>query len=231
MTAPLKITAKAKFELANEIRSDKTLSLGDRMVGLYLVEQFNPRRGFAYPTRIQIAAKVGISARSVQRSIKKLEGRYFAIKRASRNGHANEYRPIMGGRMSPLMKKKDGRQRRPRRETFATKMGDTSVSPNLNQTLTNLNGKNKNLESEKASKPATGHKPKSLTKAVCGKEIDEAEAETYLTAFEGLPPEERLTLLKSPMENQKLKLLAHHAGKAESRKCAQELLAQIAEGG
>jgi hypothetical protein len=66
---------------------------------------------------------------------------------------------------------------------------------------------------------------------VYGKKIDEAEAETYLTAFEGLPPEERLTLLKSPMENQKLKLLAHHASKAESRKRAQELLAQISEGG
>jgi hypothetical protein len=154
MTAPVKITAKAKFDLANEIRSDKTLSLGDRMVGLYLVEQFNPRRGFAYPTRIQIAAKVGISARSVQRSIKKLEGRYFAIKRASRNGCANEYWPIVGDRMSPLIGKKAGRQRRPRRETFETNKGDISVSPNLIQTLTNLNGKNKNLEFEKASNRA-----------------------------------------------------------------------------
>jgi hypothetical protein len=203
------------------------------MVGLYLVEQFNPRRGFAYPTRIQIAAKVGIDARSVQRSIKKLEGRYFAIKRTGGSGHANEYWPIIGDRMSPFMRTKAGRKGRhliPKRETFDAKKGGSNVSPNLTNltNLTNLSGKKNNFEFEKASRQATGHKPKSLTQAVYGKKIDEAEAETYLTAFECLPPEERLTLLKSPMDNKKLKLLAHHAGKAESRKRAQELLGQIA---
>jgi hypothetical protein len=107
--APVKISKKAKFALANAIRSDKTLSLGDRMVGLFLVERLNPRRGFAYPTKIQIADVVGLTPRSVNRSIKNLDP-YFSIKRSVGSGHANEYWPRIGDRMSPFRGQQPGRQ-------------------------------------------------------------------------------------------------------------------------
>jgi Helix-turn-helix domain len=82
------ITAKTKLELANRIRVDIELTPSTRLVGLYIADHVNTKRGYAWCTQEQIAADLGIDERTVRRAIKDLD-RYFAVNRARR---AHEYR-------------------------------------------------------------------------------------------------------------------------------------------
>jgi hypothetical protein len=84
------ITPKAKFDLANRILLDRELSPAARLVGWYLADHLNNRRGYAWPPQEQIAADLGICERSVRYAIEQLEGRHFDIDRSNRQ---HEYRP------------------------------------------------------------------------------------------------------------------------------------------
>jgi biotin operon repressor len=83
--------AKAKFALANQILRDKALTSSARLVGWYLADHINTRRGYAWPSQAKIAADLGISERSIRSAIKPLN-KYFDIARTKRRGRANEYR-------------------------------------------------------------------------------------------------------------------------------------------
>ena len=228
MTAPVKITAKAKFDLANRIRLDTKLTQADRLIGLFIVDHINVFRGYAWCTQEQMAAGVGVTARTVRRAAKPLK-KYFAI---DRSGRANEYRPI-GDKMSSVTPGNSGHFR-PGKRTFSTKIPDTSVLPSL-EILRDPLSKDK-VESEEASKKANGHhssdtepfqKPKSLKRALYEIEFNEDEAKNYLAACKDLPPEDR-ALLNNPMDIKKLTLLARNTRLGASiNKEAQELLGQI----
>ena len=83
---------KQKFDLANAILRDKTLSPATRIVGWYLADHMNLRRGgVAWPSYARIAGELGIARFTVIRAVKSLS-HYFQISR--RPGRfANEYRP------------------------------------------------------------------------------------------------------------------------------------------
>jgi hypothetical protein len=65
-----KIIAKAKFDLANKIRMDIGLTPSTRLVGLYIADHINTKRGYAWCTQEQIAADLGIDERTVRRGLK-----------------------------------------------------------------------------------------------------------------------------------------------------------------
>ena len=90
-TAVEKITRQEKLSLGNTIMLDKSLSPATRLVGWYITDHINTRRGYAWPPQENIADKLGLTTRTVQRAMKDLS-RYFKINR--RFGLANEYRPI-----------------------------------------------------------------------------------------------------------------------------------------
>jgi hypothetical protein len=85
------VNPKEKFELANAILLDKTLSAATRIVGWYIADHVNTRRGFAWPPQELIARDLGLGLRTVGRAVKELR-RYFHMHRQRRN-RATEYRP------------------------------------------------------------------------------------------------------------------------------------------
>lgn len=88
--------AKAKFALANQILRDNALTYSARLVGWYLADHINTRRGYAWPPQERIAADLAMSLRSVKYAIKELK-KYFDI---DRSGRANEYR--IGAKIAPI---------------------------------------------------------------------------------------------------------------------------------
>ena len=87
------IAIRDRFALANAIMLDKGLSLAARVVGWYIADHVNTRRGYAWPSQDTIAADLGIGVRTVRRAVSQLGG-YFQITRRRRR--ANEYRPLTG---------------------------------------------------------------------------------------------------------------------------------------
>jgi hypothetical protein len=83
------VTPKAKFDLANRILLDRTLTPVTRLVGWFIADHINTQRGYAWPPQSTIASALNINEKSVRRAVKEL-GDYFDINRA---GRANEYRP------------------------------------------------------------------------------------------------------------------------------------------
>jgi hypothetical protein len=64
-----------------------------RVVGGYIGGLHNPKRGFAYPSRAQIAEHTGIDQRHVVRAVKTLEeSGWLSVIRGTGRGHSNEYR-------------------------------------------------------------------------------------------------------------------------------------------
>src|SRR5262245_59342280 len=92
------LVAKAKFDLANRIRADIELTPSTRLVGIHIADHINTKRGYAWCTQAQIAAGLGITVRTVERSIKPLT-KYFAI---NRSGRANEYHLAIGDNLSGI---------------------------------------------------------------------------------------------------------------------------------
>ena len=107
------ITPKEKFNLGNRIRLDKKLSPATRLVGRYIADHINTKRGYAWPPQVTIANDLGIDLRSVKRAVKSLAP-YFKI---NRRGRANEYR--IGDKLS-LMEAGDRGQKRPGKVTKRT---------------------------------------------------------------------------------------------------------------
>lgn len=86
-----KITRELKHELANAIRRDKTLTAATKLVGVYIADKLNKRRGYAWPSADTIAADLSISRSTVLRATGVLAERHFSVTRQL--GLANEYRP------------------------------------------------------------------------------------------------------------------------------------------
>ena len=119
-----KITPKEKFNLANRIMLDKTLSPATRLVGWYIADHIHTVRGYAWPAQVDIARDLGIDLRSVKRAVKSLAP-YFKI---DRRGRANEYR--IGAKLSP-MEAGDRGQKRPGKVTKTSEIGDKKDPPSL----------------------------------------------------------------------------------------------------
>jgi Helix-turn-helix domain len=92
------VTPKVKFNLANRILLDRTLTPVTRLVGWFIADHINTQRGYAWPPQSTIATALNINEKSVRRSVKEL-GDYFDINRA---GRANEYRPRTPDNMSAI---------------------------------------------------------------------------------------------------------------------------------
>ena len=92
------ISQKEKFSLANKIMLDQSLSPATRLVGWYITDHINTRRGYAWPPQETIAKDLGITARTVRRAIKDLAP-YFAIDRSHRQ---HEYRVATPDKLSAI---------------------------------------------------------------------------------------------------------------------------------
>jgi hypothetical protein len=115
------VTSRAKFDLANRILLDKNLIPAYRLVGWYIADHINTKRGYAWPP---IAEDLGISVSSVKRDIKSLAP-YFNI---DRRGRANEYR--IGVKLTPI-DVDDTCQIDPSMVSNTTGIGVTSEPPSL----------------------------------------------------------------------------------------------------
>lgn len=122
---PDEITRQEKLSLGNRIMLDKNLSPAARLVGWFIADHINTKRGYAWPPQELIAERLNVTARTVQRAIKDLSG-YFDV---NRSGRANEYRPIPD-KLSPIPPI-DTRQIVPRYPTFSTRIGDKNAPPSF----------------------------------------------------------------------------------------------------
>lgn len=86
-----KVTRDLKRELADAIRRDETLTPATKLVGEYIADKLNKKRGYAWPSADTIAADLSISRSTVLRAIGVLAERHFSVTR--QRGLANEYRP------------------------------------------------------------------------------------------------------------------------------------------
>jgi Helix-turn-helix domain len=131
-----KIIAKAKFDLANRIRADIELTPSTRLVGLYIADHINTKRGYAWCTQEQIAAGLGIDERTVRRAIKDLD-RYFAVNRSCR---AHEYRIVTPDNLSTIAPNDTGHFCSDTGQK-CTSIPDKNVTPSLENLLTSSKGK------------------------------------------------------------------------------------------
>src|SRR5262245_8450374 len=83
------ITQKEKLQLAYRILLDRELTPVARIVGIYITNRLNEKRGYAWPPQETIAGGLGVDERSVRRAIEQLQS-HFAIDRSRRQ---HEYRP------------------------------------------------------------------------------------------------------------------------------------------
>jgi Helix-turn-helix domain len=131
-----KIVAKAKFDLANRIRVDIALTPSTRLVGLYIADHINTKRGYAWCTQEQIAAALGIDERTVRRAIKDLD-RHFAVDRSHR---AHEYRIATPDNLSAIAPNDTGHFCSDTGH-FCTSIPDKNVPPSLEILSTSSKGK------------------------------------------------------------------------------------------
>ena len=95
-TGAITVTQKEKFALGNAIMLDQNLSPATRLVGWYITDHINTRRGYAWPPQTKIAADLGLSRSMVKYAVKSL-AQYFEI---NRSGRCNEYR--IGSKSDPI---------------------------------------------------------------------------------------------------------------------------------
>jgi hypothetical protein len=72
---------KAKRDLANTILLGKSLNLAARMVGWYIADHINTKRGYAWPPQETIARDLGITAQSSATWLPTSSPEYFAVTR------------------------------------------------------------------------------------------------------------------------------------------------------
>jgi hypothetical protein len=77
------ITRQEKLDHANRILLDKNLPPTARLIGWYITDHINRKRGYAWTPLEHIAADLGIHERTVRRLVKYLE-RHFVIDRSHR---------------------------------------------------------------------------------------------------------------------------------------------------
>src|SRR5262249_47469553 len=83
------VRQREKLQLAHRILLDRELTPAARLVGIYIADHLNEKRGYAWPPQEKIAADLGICERSVRYAIEQL-GSHFSIDRSNRQ---HEYRP------------------------------------------------------------------------------------------------------------------------------------------
>ena len=84
-----------KWQLRLMLDKDKSLSKGDGAVFAQILDHFNPKIGYSYPSLNRLADVTGLSQRNAQRSIKKLvDASYIEIiQHGNRHNMANRYQP------------------------------------------------------------------------------------------------------------------------------------------
>ncbi len=84
-----------KWQLRLKLDKDKSLSKGDGAVFAQILDRFNPKVGYSYPSLNRLADDTGLSQRNAQRSIKKLvDASYIEIiQHGNRHNMANRYQP------------------------------------------------------------------------------------------------------------------------------------------
>src|SRR5262249_46445946 len=128
--------AKAKFDLANRIRVDIELTPSTRLVGLYIADHINTKRGYAWPPQEMIARDLGIDERTVRRAIKRL-GAYFAVDRSRRQ---HEYRIATPDNLSGIAPNDTGHFGSDTGQK-CTPIPDKNVTPSLEILLTSFKEK------------------------------------------------------------------------------------------
>jgi len=76
----------------DDLRRDKELSIATRMVGLEIFSCTNRRSGYAFPSEVTIAHRLGITDRWVRTAVKQLAAAGY-IKLTRRCGRSNVYSP------------------------------------------------------------------------------------------------------------------------------------------
>jgi Helix-turn-helix domain len=125
------VTRKEKFDLANRILLDKSLSASVRLVGWYITDHIHTERGFAWPPQEQIAADLGIDERTVRRAVKELTP-HLAIDRSQRQ---HEYRMATPDNLSAIKPSDTGHFCSDTGQK-CTSIPDKNVPPSLEHPLT-----------------------------------------------------------------------------------------------
>src|SRR5262245_53730716 len=160
-----------KSKLADMIMHDLRLSIGERVLGYAIVEEFRSETRI-YRSREQLAAKIGVSVRSITDYLAKLEKlKYFKIRRpvrAHRNG-----KPIHGGwhdantiffpvelvRNAVKKAKQNNRLQQLECENVPQDEGYAKVKLKQKQMVTNLEGKKCTQDEEQFCTPYTNRTP------------------------------------------------------------------------
>ena len=82
-----------KDALLRQLAADRTLSAGDLAVGVFVATCLNTDSFVAWPGTDNIAEATGLQARSVTRSLRRLEGKHFDLR-----GERSTLGELIGGR-------------------------------------------------------------------------------------------------------------------------------------
>ena len=101
-TQPNDITLLTKYLAVMYASTDKKLSGGDIAVLLQLMDYFNPRKGYAYPSMDTLAFNTNLTKRTIVTCISRLRSRgYLEIVRQGNRTTSNRYLPIFHDYVRP----------------------------------------------------------------------------------------------------------------------------------
>jgi helix-turn-helix protein len=84
-----------KFRLLDKVHNDLRLSRADVCVAYFIINLFNPAKGYAWPSQETLVALTGLSLRTVKRAVTRLVAfSIITIKTRGRPGRSNEYVPV-----------------------------------------------------------------------------------------------------------------------------------------
>ena len=135
------ITPKQKLQLGHRILLDRDLTPVARLVGWYIVDHINTKRGYAWCPQEMIAKNLGICERAVRYAIKGVAP-YFAIDRSRRQHEYRMATPANIASITPLtpannadIEADDTGKTRHRHRQNATAIPAQDVPPSFNHPL------------------------------------------------------------------------------------------------
>jgi hypothetical protein len=87
-------TSQKKFRLLDRLHCDRRLNHADVCVAYFIINWFNPAKGYAWPSMQRLAEVTGLSLRAVKYAVARLvKFGLIKIKTHGRKGRASEYVP------------------------------------------------------------------------------------------------------------------------------------------
>jgi len=87
--------SQQKFRLLDAVHNDRRLSRADVCVAYFIINLFNPDKGYAWPSQETLAELTGLNLRTVKRAVGRLvRFGIVTITFRGRPGRSNEYVPV-----------------------------------------------------------------------------------------------------------------------------------------